>query len=366
VTEQVGLRRVLIIDDEPDWRERFRDTFLTMGLDADTASGTADARDLLQRRRFDLLVLDLFLSETQPPLDYQRFLHYLREQHPDLPVIVATGHSLDLLEAFALPDLGVAKLVHKPRIQLNELRHVVMELLERAGKPIEPPVPPEKQLARLGEVLVRLERRLDEGLGRLDVSLAEATALVRMVLELASADVTDCPRLFTLRPKPPAHAGVPRLVRQVYLLTLWCEAPGREHSWPAAEYEFSRPAEWLQTIAPYALLVARVLRIVVPVAAAVPGVVLPESDLERVQHQLELVTAVAGQLPQEPLPPDVKVASGTGIRAEEGAGLRALRALLLELDEQRLFGDLRKVRRGGAVLWVCPEHAADHDLARSD
>jgi DNA-binding NtrC family response regulator len=139
MAEQAGPRRVLIVDDELNWRERFRDTFLTMGLEAETASGTADARELLRRRRFDLLVLDLFLSEAQPPLDYQRFLHYLREQHPGLPVIVATGYSLDLLEAFALPELGVAKLVHKPRIQFNELKQLVVDLLERGDRLAEPP-----------------------------------------------------------------------------------------------------------------------------------------------------------------------------------------------------------------------------------
>jgi hypothetical protein len=112
------------------------------------------------------------------------------------------------------------------------------------------------------------------------------------------------------------------------------------------------------------VLVARVLRIVVPVAAGVPGVVLPEGELERVQHQLALATAVAGQLPQESPAAGVEVTSGTGIQAEQGAGLRALRALLLELDSDRLFGDLRKVVRGGVVLWVCPEHARDHEPAR--
>ena len=105
-------------------------------------------------------------------------------------------------------------------------------------------------------------------------------------------------------------------------------------------------------VAPYALRVSRLLRVVVPVAAALPGA-LANDDLKRVEQQLELLKAVAEQLPEQ-LTTD---GDAERVRAEEGAGLRALRTLLLAQDDIRAFGDLRKVVTAtGDILWVCPEH----------
>ena len=65
---------------------------------------------------------------------------------------------------------------------------------------------------------------------------------------------------------------------------------------------------------------------------------------------------VVAQLPQ------IKVSAPTSptvdrLTAEEGAGLRALRALLLAEDRSRIFGDLRKVgTESGEIVWLCPRH----------
>ncbi len=96
---------------------------------------------------------------------------------------------------------------------------------------------------------------------------------------------------------------------------------------------------------------------VIPVAASLPGVMLADEDLKRVQHQLELLKAVARELPTTAARASATDLAGDRLKAEEGAGLRALRALLLAEDEDRMFGDLRKVStESGEIVWVCPKH----------
>jgi CheY-like chemotaxis protein len=325
--------RVLIVDDEPDWRDGFRDIFVTLGLSADTAPDRETARELLDSGTYDLLVLDIYLSPAQPPIDYQRFLGFLRTAHPALKVVTATGKPLAPDEAFELNGLGVVGFLYKPQVRVAGVR----DLLARLGLTGPDHAPSEQRLDRL-------EKALTDGfalLGRQN----------QAVLTLLAADVTDCPRLFTLQEVPGGRAGT--ALRTGYRLTLWCELPGGEHSWEPATYTFHETREWLRRIAPYALRVSNLLRMVVPVAAAVPGVILPDDDLKRIQHQLDLLKAVAAQLPAG-LPAD---GGASGVRAEEGAGLRALRGLLMDLDEARAFGDLRKVvTEGGQILWVCPRH----------
>jgi internalin A len=52
-----------------------------------------------------------------------------------------------------------------------------------------------------------------------------------------------------------------------------------------------------------------------------------------------------------------------GWRSAEGGGLRALRALLVELDPAMRFGDLRRVLTpSGDYLWICPDyHYREYD-----
>jgi hypothetical protein len=100
-----------------------------------------------------------------------------------------------------------------------------------------------------------------------------------------------------------------------------------------------------------------VLSVVTPVAASVPGLVLTDKDLKRVQNQLELIKAAASQLPTGTLSASAPDLTENRLTVGEGAGLRALRALLHFEDKERSFGDLRKVStEAGDILWVCPKH----------
>jgi internalin A len=217
----------------------------------------------------------------------------------------------------------------------------------------------------LQQGLDEMQERLDEvaaGVHRIEVHTAESASQVRMVLKAVSAEIIDCPRIFTLVPRRAHSLNVAKIWQDYLQLTLWYEHPGHMHAWVGAQYNFTRPKKWLRTVAPYALLVSKMLRLVVPVGGAVPGVVLPERELRGIRHQIELMKAIAAKLPKHGVSDETLVERDNELTLAEGAGLRALRVLLLEEDKPRSFGILRRVQDvSGDFLWICPDHYPEYD-----
>jgi internalin A len=99
----------------------------------------------------------------------------------------------------------------------------------------------------------------------------------------------------------------------------------------------------------------------VPIAGAAAGVMLSEKQIESAQDEIELTKAVVGALPTV-VEQEVSIDGGPGLTISEGAGLRALRAILLEKDRSRAFGGLRRVRTtSGDFLWICSTHYPEYD-----
>ena len=80
--------RVLVVDDEPDIRELFDLTLAKMGLEADCAGSLAEARALLQEKRYRLCLTDMRL----PDGDGLDLVRHINETCNDLPVAVITAH----------------------------------------------------------------------------------------------------------------------------------------------------------------------------------------------------------------------------------------------------------------------------------
>ena len=213
-----------------------------------------------------------------------------------------------------------------------------------------------------------LEPVLDELRGmmrRLEELAVRAANYLRQLLAAANAEVTDCPHLFTLTPDSRRHVGA---LERHYRLVLWCEYPGGAHPLPDKAYSLGQPREWFRRIGPYAALMLSILKIVVPIAGAVGGAVLPGTQLDRVRVDLDVMQelmAEAGPLADVPSGTDGwangDVQVGPLTRAE-GEALRALRQILFEHDRAHRFGGLRRwLTVTGDYLWLCPEHYAEYD-----
>ncbi|MEV4639071.1 COR domain-containing protein [Actinoplanes sp. NPDC049548] len=207
-------------------------------------------------------------------------------------------------------------------------------------------------------------RRISTGMERVEVLATESTHSLRRVISAVATEVTDCPRVFTLAPvSRSSMLDRFRVTTDVVTLTLWCEHPGEWHPWHPASYQLRQEKEWLSQAAPYVNFLLKSLRLVVPVAAAVAGVILPKPDVDDISAQIDLMKSVADQLPHQ-----IGSAEREGEKLDskltvaEGAALRAFRALLFRYDDSRYFGDLRRVQApSGEYLWVCPHHHQEYD-----
>jgi internalin A len=202
------------------------------------------------------------------------------------------------------------------------------------------------------------------GIERLECYAAETADSMRRILRIVSSEITDCPRLFTISLDQRGR----RLLKphfEAYRIVLWCEHLGHWHPWPSASYTFQRPRDWLIAIGPYATLLVNALKLVVPIAGSVAGVVLSEQHLKLAQHELELMRTLVGELPNKKIrghgEPVIGETSGQ-LTVAEGQALRAVRMLLFERDHAHAFGGLRRVQApSGDLVWVCPHHYVEYD-----
>ena len=205
--------------------------------------------------------------------------------------------------------------------------------------------------------------RLHEQLNRIEGHAAEAGDSLRRVLRVVSAEVKDCPRLFTLALERPARGRRLRVDQKYYRLTLWCEHPGHWHPWLPASYELNQPKEWLTRVSPYVNLILRSLKLVVPPAGSLATTLLSPDQLAHAQANLQLMNSVVASLPTELAMDNFDVDQTVGqLTPAEGQALRGIRAVLFEHDRLQAFGGMRRVQApSGDLLWVCVDHYVEYD-----
>jgi GTPase SAR1 family protein len=235
-------------------------------------------------------------------------------------------------------------------------------LLTGFATPLGPQAP---ELEQIGTQLRELEvtlRQTHAGVQRTEVLLAIMGNEVRNVLKIVSAEVSDCPRLFSLTPSSSKWRKA-HFWQETYTLTLWCEHPDHWHPYREASYEIKRPEEWFREVAPYLRMVSRLLRLVVPLLSGVGELAASRETIERLHYDIEGMEKVADAIPEfleGSL--DKPLATVAGPVGSGGAGLRVFRSLLLEVDPARRFAGMGRVRNGsGDFLWVCPTNYREYD-----
>lgn len=115
---------VLVVDDEADIRELLELTLTRMGLAVECAGSVAEARKLLQSRRFDLCLTDMRLPDGEG----LEIVRHIGSQGLDLPVAVITAYG-STENAVAVLKAGAFDYVSKP-IALDQLRTLVKSALD--------------------------------------------------------------------------------------------------------------------------------------------------------------------------------------------------------------------------------------------
>ncbi|MCX5643089.1 MAG: leucine-rich repeat domain-containing protein [Phycisphaerae bacterium] len=230
-----------------------------------------------------------------------------------------------------------------------------------------------------GEIVARIEELETKVLGGQELIRTELGELRKLsqyyFLVLFNTqqrlEESHCPNVFAVLPE--GESGwLKSLLGQKMIMRLYCQAPGQWH--PTIEggrYEIKRPAEFLKSMGPYILKLARVIKYAGPIAWTAAGALggplgagIGAQQAKDLVYQIRLMEELAKRLCERDfLPADLLERIGGEARAErfEGAELRALRKLLDEVDPKQQWGGLKKVLTPeGHWLWLCDEHAKEY------
>ncbi|MER7459124.1 COR domain-containing protein [Micromonospora sp. NPDC126480] len=236
--------------------------------------------------------------------------------------------------------------------------HSVSQLLTGFATP---PTQLQPELERLHQEMSRVSKDVSH----ISILASETAGSVRRLIKAVATEVTDCPRLFTISPQARTIPERLRLASDGYRIVLWCEHPGAWHPWARAAYNVRKPKKWLIEVGPYARLIFKTLRLVVPVATGAVGVALTKEHLELASQEFALMNTLVDKLPERvglDFEEEKELEDTKGLTLAQGQGLRVLRVVLLEEDPTRSFGDLRRVHAAsGEYLWVCPTHYSEYD-----
>ncbi len=133
---------ILIVDDESDIRELVAGILEDEGHGTRTASNSDECLAAIEKRRPTLVFLDIWMQGSR--LDGLALLDVVKGQHPDLPVVIISGHG-NVETAVSAIKRGAYDYIEKPfkadrliliaerALEASKLRREVKELREKSG-----------------------------------------------------------------------------------------------------------------------------------------------------------------------------------------------------------------------------------------
>jgi len=118
----VAIKRILVVDDEPQVAEYLAEAIRGAGYEAMVALDGTEALDVLEATQVDGVFLDLVM----PGLSGLAVLAQIRKRHPHLPVVIISGNAVEGIAAKA-DELGAVAVLAKPTA-LAEVRGILSRL----------------------------------------------------------------------------------------------------------------------------------------------------------------------------------------------------------------------------------------------
>jgi DNA-binding NtrC family response regulator len=117
----MGQTTVLIVDDEPEYREILQERLEGRGYAVTTAGSGMEALDELARAKYDAIVMDMMM----PGMDGVQALKRIATEHPGMQVILLTGQATVRRGVEAMKS-GALDFLEKPA-DLEELTALLEE-----------------------------------------------------------------------------------------------------------------------------------------------------------------------------------------------------------------------------------------------
>ena len=133
---------ILIVDDEDDIRELVAGILEDEGYGARLARNSDEAIAAVEARRPQLILLDIWLQGSK--LDGLQLLEAIKRQHPNVPVVMISGHG-NIETAVTAIKLGAYDFIEKPfkadrliliaerALETSRLKREVSDLRARGG-----------------------------------------------------------------------------------------------------------------------------------------------------------------------------------------------------------------------------------------
>jgi len=80
--------KLLLVDDEKDFVATLAERLALRNIDADWATSAREAEELIQKNRYDLMVLDI----KMPQMGGRKLKQIIEKQQPGIKTIYLTGH----------------------------------------------------------------------------------------------------------------------------------------------------------------------------------------------------------------------------------------------------------------------------------
>ncbi len=116
---------LLVVDDDPEFRDTLRTRFARRGFEVRTAACGEEALSLAERRNFDVAIFDMMM----PGMNGLELLKHFKTGHPDCEVILLTGQG-SIESAVEAMKLGAYDYLQKP-FPLKDLEAVAAKAYER-------------------------------------------------------------------------------------------------------------------------------------------------------------------------------------------------------------------------------------------
>ncbi len=190
MTQAKGGIRLLLVDDEQEFLESMAAVLGRRGFDIETAQDGYEALEILEKKRFDVGVIDV----KMPGLDGVELFREIKLRHSGMPVILLTGHGT-LQQAFNSSREGVFEYLTKP-CSVGDLVQVVRRAVEGRSPDEEMSQIDVKEVIRV--MLVDDETEFVDGLAKvlnrrgMKVTTAAGGADALERLRIAPVDVMVC------------------------------------------------------------------------------------------------------------------------------------------------------------------------------
>ncbi len=123
--------QILVVDDDLNLRELLIDTLNTIGYAAEAAADGIQALEMLESRKFDLVISDV----RMPVMDGVGLLKKVRRLYPDLPVLFITGVASPEVIGRASPDGFLAK-----PFRISHIEELIRDTLNDRQEQVTSPI----------------------------------------------------------------------------------------------------------------------------------------------------------------------------------------------------------------------------------